>query len=323
MDTVTAWSESCKAMSGSVIEACAAVPVSAGPAVLAREIGRRLPDRPFRQVLCRGGWYRLGGVVDADGEHVAPRLEEWAAEQLEARHGDIGALLEDYAGSGLRATHLVGRTHYLVAPVGTDAGDFLQIEIEEQQEVLAHPLFDRDPPPSSLDELVDAQTGGDAVPLGLTFYRFRRLNHIGGLLACMRTQSLEPQPIHRFFADWDAGSAGHATAFHNHWVVALREHLDRYRQAITRAQPVPALNGCAPCFGARPGTSGLALHEALTAFDREIGHAFAWYFHMLTTRAVPHWVPATLAADAADGFRYLPERDLRVVKNWLHRPYGF
>ena len=318
------WSEACKAMCGPIIEACTVAPVPAGPAALAREIGKRLPERAFRQVLCRGGWYRLGGVVDATGGRVAPNLETWAAELLDKRDGDLAALLEDFSGSGLRATHLTGRTHYLVAPAGKESGDFLQLEIEDLQETLAHALFDREPAPASLDELVDAQTDpATAVPLGLPHYSFRRLTHIGDLLARMRTQSLEPQPIHRFFADWDASSAGHATAFHNHWVVALREHLDRYRQSITRAQPVPALNGEAPRFAACPGASGLALHESLTAFDREIGYPCAWYFHMLTTKAVPHWVPAALTADAADGFRYLPERDLRVVKNWLHRPYGF
>lgn len=321
MHAATAWSESCKAMAGPVIEACT---VASGPTALAREIGKRLPGHAFRQVLCRGGWYRLGRVVDAQGERVAPDLEAWAAAQLDDRDGDIAALLEDYAGSGLRATHLSGRTHYLVAPAGKDSGDFLQLEIEDLQETLAHPLFDREPPPAGLDELVDAQTDpAAAVPVGLPCYSFRRLTHIGDLLARMRTQSLEPQPIHRFFADWDASSAGHATAFHNHWVVALREHLDRYRQPIMRAQPVSALNGEPPRFTVRQGTSGLALHEALAAFDREIGYACAWYFHMLTTKAVPHWVPAALAADAAAGYRYLPERDLQVVKNWLHKPYGF
>jgi hypothetical protein len=324
VNAVQTWSEACRAMAGPIIEACTVAAVPAGPAALAREIARRLPGYAFRQVLCRGGWYRLGGVVDPAGRRVAANLEEWAAAQLDGRKGDLGALIEDFAGSGLRATHFTGRTHYLVAPTGKDASDFLLLEIEDLQETLAHPLFEREPPPASLDELVDAQTDAvGAAPVGLPHYRLRRLTHVGDLLARLRTQSLEPPPIHRFFADWEASSAARATAFHNHWVVGLREHLDRYRQIIVHARPVPAVNGEPPRLPLRPGTSGLALHEALASFDREMGYAFAWFFHMLTTKAVRHWVPAVIAADAAAGFGYLPERDLQVVRNWLHRPYGF
>ena len=48
----------------------------------------------------------------------------------------------------------------------------------------------------------------------------------------------------------------------------------------------------------------------------------AWYFHMLVTHAVPHWVAQTIIEDAQAGFEYLPERDLAVVRDWLHRPYA-
>lgn len=323
--TTTAWSERCKTLAHSVVEACALAPVAAGPGALSKEVQKHLPEFAFRQVLCRGGWYRLGGVVNASGQKVADNLEQWAEAALEGHDGDIGALLDDQAGSGLKATRLHGRTHYLVAPVGSGAADFLQLEIEDLQETLAHPLFDRAPVPGSLDELIDPRQSDPAQgqPIGLPFYTFRRLTHVGDILARMRTQALEPQPIHRFVADWEQSSAGHATDLPNHWVIAVREHLDRFHQTITRANPVPAINGEAPKMSAREGTSGLALNEALTAFDRHLGYPFAWYFHMLTTKAVPHWVARTVAEDAAAGFAYLPERDLKIVKAWLHKPYGF
>ena len=212
----------------------------------------------------------------------------------------------------------------LVAPVGRGVADYLQLEIEDLQEAWSHPLFDREPPPATLEEFVDPRLPKDELkPLGLPRYAFRRLTHMGDALARMRTQALEPQAIHRFVADWEAGSAGHATDLANHWVIALREHMDRYRQTLTRAAPVSALNGDPPRFAAREGTRGLALHEALAAFDRHLGYPFAWFFHMLTTKAVPHWVARTVAEDAAGGYAYLPERDLAVVREWLHKPYGF
>ena len=325
MNAPTAWSERCRQLSLPIIEACKGATVAAGPAALAREISKSLPDWSFRETLCRGGWYRLGGLVDPNGEYVDRNLEAWACAQLDLRNGDLAILLEDYADSGLRATHFVGRTHYLVAaaPGGTST-DFLQLEIEDLQETLAHPLFDREPVPSTLDEFVDARTSSkEDAPLQVAQYNFRRLTHMGDLLARMRTQSLEPQAIHRFVGDWEASSAGHASALYNHWTVVLREHLDRYKQNIVRATPVAALNGELPRFSAKEGTSGLALHNALLAFDRQVGYPLAWYFSLLTSKAVPHWVAGSVASDAAIGFSYLPERDLALIKQWLHRPYAF
>jgi hypothetical protein len=327
MNAPTAWTEYCKTLIPSIIEACALTAVAAGPGALAAEIGRRIPDRPFREVLCRGGWYRLGGVVAADGSRVAERVEEWAEAELARHDGDFTLLAEAFAGSSLNATRLSGRTHYFVSGTGNGAGDFLLLEIEDLQETLAHALFGRDPPPSTLEELVDDDSGridpASARPIGLPVYRFRRLSQTADTLNRMWAQTIEPQPIHRFFADWEASSAGRATTFCGHWVLALREHLDRYRNSVLSARPVPAINGEAPRFAAGQGTSGLALKETLSAFDRQCGYPFAWYFHLLTTRAVPHWVAATVVENSLAGFEYLPQRDLEVLRNWLHKPYGF
>lgn len=334
----TAWSERCRLLADPIVTACAAAPVGAGAAVLAREIGRLLPDWSFREVLCRGGWYRLGGVVGQSGTRISDNVEEWASDALDERSGDLAALVDDYAGSSLRATHLTGRTHYFVG-AARDGGstDYLQLEVEELQETWAQPLFARSDAPASLDELIDARCGpcvscahGEGgrrcgMPIGNARYRFARLTHVGDLLARMRTQSLDAQPIHRFVADWDASSAGAQAALHNHWVIAIAEHLDRYRQTLTRATPVAAYTGELPKLGAREGTQGLSLHAALQAFDRAVGYPMAWFFNLVAGKSgpVPHWVPAAVASDAAAGFSYLPERDLVVLRHWLHKPYAF
>ena len=49
----------------------------------------------------------------------------------------------------------------------------------------------------------------------------------------------------------------------------------------------------------------------------------AWFFHMLTTKRVPHAVASIVADDVQAGFNYLPDRDPAVVKDQLFRPYGF
>ncbi|WIM06083.1 MAG: hypothetical protein OHM77_01975 [Candidatus Nitricoxidivorans perseverans] len=283
-----------------------------------------VPEEAFREVLVRGGWYRLGGVVDASGRRIADDIKRWAEAELAARDDDMQALADDFAGRGLRATRFNGKTHYRVAATGDGPTDFLQLEIEELQEVACHPLFAGDAPPSDIEEIVDPAGPCDGQdPLGAPFLVERRITDIADFLARMRAQRPEPQPVHRFVEDWRRSGAGAATPFASHWVFAVREHLDRYRQCVLNATPVATLNGPPPRFESVFGAQGLALHEALKRFDCQAGYPMAWFFHMLTTKTVPHAVASAAIEDVQAGFRYLPDRDVQVVRDWLHRPYGF
>lgn len=312
-------------LADAVAEACVRIPVSAGPAALGREIGLIAPDLAFREVLARGGWYRLGGVVDGSGHHVANDIEQWAMKELAGHGDDFQALADAYADSELRATRLTGRTHYWIAATGNGAADFMQVEIEELQEVVCQPLFEGDEMPGSIEELIDARDAcaGKPAPLGIPFYALRRVTDAAEFLARMRAQKPEPQPVHRFLDAWEKSSAGNAAQFSNQWVLAVREHLDRYRQPILSATPVAAIVGTPPKFDGGFGARGLALAGALQRFDRQAGYPMAWFFHMLTTKAVPHAVAAVVVEDMQGGFAYLPERDVKVIKDWLFKPYGF
>ena len=323
MKEVLAWSEYCKSLAPAIIEAATRAPVSAGPGALLKELAKDIPDWHFRHVFCRGGWYRLGGVVAANGSRVADKLETWAEDALHDRDGDFAHLAEDFADQTLYATRLDGRTHYLVAAAGDGAADFLQLEIEDLQEVRGHRLFAGHPPPSSLEELVDPRIGTAApLPLEMPRYVFKRLLHVGAVLQRMLAQRPEQAPIHRMLEDWSKSSAGSTGVFHNHWIIAVREHLDRYQQTLVSAQPIATLTGDLPEFGVGQGTNGLKLQEALTAFDRAVGYPFSWFFHMISGKAVPHWVAQTVVEDALAGFAYLPQKDVDVVRGWLHRPYA-
>jgi len=316
-----AWSEYCKSLATPVVETCTKVPVSSGPGAFVKALGQALPDWKFRHAMSRGGWYRLGGIVDGNGQRLSDSLESWVEAALDERDGDIGQLIDDFAGQTLYATRLVGQTHYLVASAGEETDDFLQLEIEDLQEMRVHRLFANEP--ATLEELVDPRGSSDLQqPIGMPVYAFRRLQHIGAFLKRMLAQKPEPAPVHRMIEDWAKSSAGSTSTFYNHWVIATREHLDRYHQSVFRAQPIATLAGDAPEFDAAPGTSGLELYAALGHFDREAGYPLAWYFHMLTSKAVPHWVAQTVVEDALAGFAYLPQRDVDVVRSWLHRPYA-
>ncbi len=325
MKETLAWSEYCKSLAPAIVETCAKVPVSSGPGALVKALSLALPEWKFRHAMSRGGWYRLGGILDIGGQRVSDNLESWIENALDERDGDFGRLVDDFtddlAARTLFATRLVGQTHYLVASTGEDTDGFLQLEIEDLQEMRVHQLFANDP--GTIEELVDPRGGADKpTPVGLPFYTYRRIQHIGAFLKRMLAQKPEPAPIHRMLGDWSTSSASHTSAYYNHWVIATREHLDRYQQPVFRAQPIATQTGAAPEFDASVGTSGLKLNEELTHFDREAGYPMAWYFHMLSTKAVPHWVAQTVVEDSLAGFAYLPQRDVEVVRGWLHRPYS-
>jgi hypothetical protein len=314
-----------KQLAQSVADLCVRVPVSSGPGALARELSHAAPPLAFREMLARGGWHRLGGVLDADGKHLANDLQQWANNELAAHDDDLHAMIDTHLEHGLRATRVNGMTHYLVASTGAGAADFLQVEIEELQEVVSHPLFDEDAYPANLEELLDLLERGAGTPtaLAMPYYTLRRVTDIADFLARMREQKPDAQPVHRFLQNWEASSAGLAAQFSNHWVIAVREHLDRYRQPNLQAQPVMAINGSPPRFAGAAGAQGLVLHDALLRFDREAGYPMAWFFHMLTSKSIPHAVAYAVIDDVQAGFSYLPERDVKVLRDWLHRPYGF
>lgn len=315
------WTEYCKTLAPGIVETCTKVAVSSGPGALVKALSDALPEWKFRHAMSRGGWYRLGGVLDDKGQRISDNLERWVEDALDERDGDFNQLIDDFADQTLYATRLVGQTHYLVAMASEETDGFLQLEIEDLQEMRVHQLFANEP--ASLEELVDPRGGSDKPqPVGLPFYNFRRIQHIGAFLGRMLAQKPEPAPIHRMLEDWGKSSASHTSPYYNHWVIATREHLDRYHQPVFRAQPIPTLAGDPPEFDCTGDTSGLKLHDVLTHFDREAGYPMAWYFHMLTTKAVPHWVAQTVVEDSLAGFAYLPQRDVDVVRNWLHRPYA-
>ncbi len=321
MKETLAWTEYCKSLAPAIVETCAKVPVSSGPGALVKALGTAFPDWKFRHAMSRGGWYRLGGVLGSNGQRVSDNLESWVEHALDERDGDFAQLTDDFIDQKLYATRLVGQTHYLVASADDSTDGFLQLEIEDLQEMRVHQLFANDP--STLEELVDPRGGAEQpVPVGLPFYKFCRIQHIGAFLKRMLAQKPEPAAIHRMIDDWSKSSANNTCAYYNHWVIATREHLDRYHQPVFRAQPIATLAGEAPEFDASAGTSGLKLNEALSHFDRATGYPMAWYFHMLTTKAVPHWVAQTVVEDSLAGFAYLPQRDVDVVRSWLHRPYS-
>lgn len=300
------------------IKSLTAIPPRPHHSALLEAANGLLPAGRFTHALSRGGWYRPGGVIGPDGERLSDDLEAWAEAALEGAGGDFDLLLERHADAGLMATQWVGRTHYFVAPTGPRPAQFLQLEVEEVQEVVDRQLINTEEPPTDLPELTDplhpARLPAQAV--SHPRYRFRRLTDLTQVLG----QS--SSPLGRFLADWELSSAGAQGYFCHHWIIGLQEHLDRYRNTQLNATPVSRHGRQVKPFHWNLDARNTAMADQLRAFDRAAGYPGAWYFHLVAGAITPHAIAYAIAEDLRADYRYLPTRDEAILEGWLKAPYS-
>lgn len=282
---------------------------------------RLIPDCPCRFALTRGGWYRSGGVLRADGERVADSLEDWVAGELAECDDDLGEFLERHGESGLVATRHTGRTHYFVAPYGSGPAEYLQLEVEELQEVLDRRLWDAAAPPIDAQELLDPIKPAPvpAQPVGATRYRFRRLTDLKTVLARLRAPLGGVPGLTRFMREWEASRVG--GHFSEHWIVALREHHDRYNNVVLGAAPVSRHARELKPFHWDRELRGLEAATQLRAFDRAAGYHGAWYFHLVAGGLTPRDIALAATRDIESGFGYLGDAETALLGGWLREPY--
>jgi len=304
-----------------IADTCSASDPAGGEQELPGKLKSLCPELEFRRVLLRGGWHRPGGVVGPDYGRVAVSLREWAEQES---GGDVARLMDRYAGNRLFATSLAGKTHYLVARTGPRAADFVQLEVEELQEVLNHYLNDPDWMPDSLEEFIDPLDYPrlEPEPVAAPYYVFRRLLPVTGLIETLQRDNPGQDRLLRFTRDWDRSSAAGKTGFCDHWVLAIREYYDQNGIPHTSARPVAAANGKAPKPVADGVLRGAELATHLQGFDRQAGYPMAWYFHLLVAPgAAQQLIPAVLA-DHDNGYDYLPLADLELLRQWQEAPYA-
>lgn len=291
---------------------------------LLEKAGRALPGRPFRAALSRGGWYRPGGVVRVSGERVADNLEIWAETELADSDGDMDAFLQRYVDDGLIATRHRGHTHYFVSPYGPEPADFLQLEIEELHEVLDRHLLSPKDPPADLQELVDPLHPVllEAHPVAPPHYRFRRLTDMRYVAARLLAPVGQIHPLSRFLGEWMKSQSRGKGHFCDHWIIALREHQDRYRNAVISASPVSLHARKLKPFHWDLEARGVDAANQLLAFDRAAGYPGAWYFHMVAGGLTPRDIAGALAGDLDAGYSYLREQDAELLTEWMRAPYS-
>jgi hypothetical protein len=300
-----------------VAEVCQSVDVSDGIGPLVNAVQALLPDLSVSHAMTRGGWHRLGGVVDLDGQRIAHHITDWAEAES---GGDIDELMFKLSELRYFATRLNGQTHYLVAQTGPLASDFIQIEIEQLQEVLDRCITDPDWFPDSIAEFVDPLDFPrlESEPVGPARMIFRRLVPVNEL---MESSDSGPR-LRRFLDDWDRSSAGETSAFCEHWVLSIREYRDQDGDDHRSAKPVPIPSVEIPSLADAEVARGVKLANQIHGFDRVLGYPFAWYFHMLTNPKVSHRLAEAVHADLIGAYDYLPVRDLKVLRDWYNQPYG-
>jgi hypothetical protein len=289
------------------------------------EIANRIrPGCAFSHALSRGGWFRPGGVIAADGKRLADSIEAWAQAELDACGGDMIELVDRHADAGLQVTRHSGRTHYFVASYGPGPSDFLQLEVEELQEVLDRELIDVARPPHDMQELVEpiAPLELDAQAVAAPRYRFRRLLDMRQTVARASAASGRNTGLSRLFTEWAHSSAASRGHFSDHWIVALREHLDRYRNPVTAISLVSRHARELKPFQWNIELSGVEMSAQLQAFDRAAGYPAAWYFHLVAGHFTPPKVAYAVARDLEAGFGYLPDTEAALVRGWAAEPYS-
>ena len=278
----------------------------------------------FRYALNRGGWYRSGNIIAADGTRIASNLEAWAKAELASCNGDMQQLLERHADSGMLVTRHSGRTHYFVSAYGPSPTDFLQLEVEELQEVLDRKLFDEEANPDDIQELIEPLMPSelDAQAVGAPSYRFRRLIDISQTVARASSADAKNAGLSRLLSEWSHSSAATRGHFSDHWIVALREHQDRYRNPVISVALVSRHARELKPFQWNIELSGVDMSVQLQAFDRAAGYPSAWYFHLVAGTITPPKVAYAVARDLDAGFSYLPDTEAVLLRGWVAAPYS-
>lgn len=287
-------------------------------------VARVIPDCTCRFALTRGGWYRAGGLIRPDGERLADALDGWLAQELDACGDDLDEFLARHHGDQLLVTRHSGRSHYFVVPYGPEPAEFLQLEVEEMQEVLDRRLWNTAAPPSDAQELSDPIRPHPvpAQAVGAPYYRFRRFSDIRQVIARLPAAIGEPHPLVRFMQEWRASRADHSAHFSAHWIIALRDYHDRYNNVMLGASPVSRHVRKLKSFHWNDALRGVEAARQLQAFDRAAGFSGAWYFHLVTSGLTPRNIAFAALQDIEAGFGYLSDMNAALLFGWLRKPYS-
>jgi len=282
-----------------------------------------LPECPVSLARVGDEWYRLGGIIDRNGQRVADNLIEWAERTFIECGKDLPTLLDYAQAQQLIATRQVGRSLHFVAQVGDKAEEFIQIDIDKTLEIADRLLVGSAMPPEDLEEFIDPLEP-ECVPaftVGPARYAYRRKTEVAVFMEEINKHQPDRHPAQRFMDDWNRSSAGQRAVFCSDWVIRPYQHTGRFGEQVVNIDIVNSGKRTIPQLDKAAGLKGLPLHNQLTRFDRQLGYPFAWFFYMVSRKSVPLECAVAVFKDIDGDYSYLPERDAEVLRDWIKEPY--
>lgn len=281
-----------------------------------------LPECPFRYVLSKSGWHRSGGVLNAKGEHLSDDLESWAAEEL-SKYDNFELLVDQYIGKGLLATRHMGRTLYFTAAYGNAPEDFLQLEVEELQEIQDRELFLEEQLPTDYQELVEPinRVKVESHAVSSPKYRFVRIVNIREVVEQQDAHCDGVSPLSRFMSDWSESRAADYGHFSEHWLIANLERYSPDGSTPFTASPMSVDARTLRPFQWNLTKSGVELAEQIHNYDRAAGYPGAWYFQFVGSKLVSETLIQSLQQDLDNGFYYLGDKEINLLQKLIANPY--
>lgn len=301
---------------------CKETLASPDDAALIGRLREAYPDYPLTMARRGHQWYRLGGIIKADGTRVAPDINEWAERTFIECGQNFNTLLDYCEEEGFLVTQHTGVSLYVVAQTGPSAEDFVQIEVDRTQELAHRHLIDADQPPEDLEELIDplSPRGVEPFAVGPARYTYRRKTDVALFMRELGRHRAIPHPAQRFMEDWNLSSAGQRKMFCEDWSLRLFQHIGRHGEQIMNVEVVHNRVDEIPRLEGPEGKKGKGLANLLSRFDSQAGFPFSWYFYMLKGLVSPH-VGEAVHRDLSGDYGYLPACDASVLKHWADAPY--
>ncbi len=282
------------------------------------------PGYPIRLARVGEEWYRLGGIVDMDGNRIANNMIEWTERTYIECGRNLQTLIEHARGKRLIATRQTGNTLHFVVQTGSKAEQFIQIDIDKTHEISDRLLVSDHNPPEDLEEFIDPLEPEwlETFYIGTSRYSYRRKTDVAIFMDEINKYHIEEHPVQRFMDDWNRSSALQKAVLSDDWIIRPYRNTGRFGEQIINVEVVNAQQKNVPQLEDTSGKKGTTLYNLLTRFDRQVGYPFAWFFYMVKGKLVSPHTGIAVFKDISGDFSYLPERDIAILTDWVNTPYS-